>query len=45
MKFMASGFGSRARDRQRVLGVGEIEKVKPISMDEIEVPAFLRYNK
>jgi cell division protein FtsZ len=42
---LATGFGSRARDRQRVLGVGEIEKVKPISMDEIEVPAFLRYNK
>ncbi|MBC5825245.1 MAG: cell division protein FtsZ [Candidatus Eremiobacteraeota bacterium] len=42
---LATGFGSRARDRQRVMGVGEIEKVKPINMDEIEVPAFLRYNR
>jgi hypothetical protein len=25
--------------------VGDMEKVKPINMDEIEVPAFLRYNK
>ncbi len=42
---LATGFGSRARERQRVLGVGDMEKVKPINMDEIEVPAFLRYNK
>ncbi|MDQ2816651.1 MAG: cell division protein FtsZ [Candidatus Eremiobacteraeota bacterium] len=42
---LATGFGSRARDRQRVIGVGEIEKVKPINMEEIEVPAFLRYNR
>ncbi|MDQ6780566.1 MAG: cell division protein FtsZ [Candidatus Eremiobacteraeota bacterium] len=42
---LATGFGSRARDRQRVLGVGEIEKVAPMSMDEIEVPAFLRYSR
>ena len=42
---LATGFGSRARDRQRVIGVGEIEKVAPVSMDEIEVPAFLRYHR
>ena len=42
---LATGFGSRARERQRVIGVGEIEKVKPVNMDEIEVPAFLRYSR
>lgn len=42
---LATGFGSRARERSRTIGVGEIEKVKPVNMDEIEVPAFLRYNK
>jgi cell division protein FtsZ len=42
---LATGFGSRARERSHVMGVGDIEKVKPVNMDEIEVPAFLRYNK
>ena len=42
---LATGFGSRAREKQRVIGVGEIEKVKPVNMDEIEVPAFLRYSR
>jgi cell division protein FtsZ len=42
---LATGFGSHARDRQRVVGVGDMEKVKPVNMDEIEVPAFLRYNR
>ena len=42
---LATGFGTRARERSRVFGVGDIEKVKPVNMDEIEVPAFLRYNK
>ncbi|MBV8171898.1 MAG: cell division protein FtsZ [Candidatus Eremiobacteraeota bacterium] len=42
---LATGFGSRARERTRVVGVGEIEKVKPVNMDEIEVPAFLRYSR
>ena len=39
---LATGFGSRARERQRVMGVGEIDKVKPVNMDDIEVPAFVR---
>jgi len=42
---LATGFGSRAREKQRVIGVGDIEKVKPVNMDEIEVPAFLRYSR
>jgi cell division protein FtsZ len=42
---LATGFGSRAREKTRVVGVGEIEKVKPVNMDEIEVPAFLRYSR
>ena len=41
---IATGFGPRARDQQRVVGVGEMAKVEPVKMEEIEVPAFLRYS-
>jgi cell division protein FtsZ len=44
---LAAGFGSRPNGARSAAGVsfggGELDKVAPVNMDDIEVPAFLRY--
>jgi hypothetical protein len=42
---LAAGFGSRPHrpTAATIGGTMDFEKVSPVSMDDIEVPAFLRY--
>jgi len=40
---LAAGFGPRMTSAGRALGAADFDKVSPVNMDDIEVPAFLRY--
>jgi cell division protein FtsZ len=42
---LAAGFGHRSPHGARQLGAVEFDKVSPVNMDDIEVPAFLRYRQ